>query len=239
MTRERLTAKVAATLGAPEKKKEKKEHAGEARRNLDGFEYDTSKAIILKKALHNLNVSLGTLLSAMKDLSLLRGSEITPDGMIGGRGFIMPFKEIKTDIATSIDDLSNITDSIADELTNPKWGLSTEDKKKVKLEKEEIQDEIEEVEEEVPEMTQDSIAPEQPEPLDQPEPVSEGMSPNMVTPPDDMMDNPAMDVGPGDVRDSAEVAQMKKYRDLIEGNAKDKVACMLSKNIMANLVKGV
>ena len=31
---------------------------------------------------------------------------------------------------------------------------------------------------------------------------------------------------------------MKRYKDLLEGNVGDKVASVLSKNIMANLVKG-
>jgi hypothetical protein len=40
----------------------------------------------------------------MKDLSILRGSDITPDGMLGGRGFIMPFRDVKSKINTAITD---------------------------------------------------------------------------------------------------------------------------------------
>lgn len=229
MTRERLTMRLAATADASEKKNEKKrESSGEMRRNLEGFNYDTSKATTLKKALHNLNVSLGTLLSAMKDLSLLRGSEITPDGMIGGRGFIMPFKDIKSKIASSIDDLSNITDSIADELTNPKWGLSSDEKKKVKDEKEEIQEEIEEVEEEIPELSVGNPD----------EPPKQDPLMNIVAPPEEHPIGEEEGIGPMDVIDSSEIATLKRYRDLIEGNVTDKIASILGKDIMANLLKG-
>jgi hypothetical protein len=214
MPRERLTSKVAAAATVAAEKK-KKENSGEMRRNLDGFEYDTGKATVLKRSLHNINVSLGTLLSAMKDLSLLRGSEITPDGMLGGRGFIMPFKEIKQKINAAIADLSDITDSIADELTNPKWGLSPEEKKKVKKDKENIDDKIEEVEETVPEKSPEEQPEKEEKPPEQP----------------DIID-------PDDVVDSSEVESMKRYQDFIDGNVKDKVASVLSRNIMANLTKG-
>ena len=211
----------AAAVAEKKKAPSKKEDRGDSRRNLDGFEYDTTKANVLKKALHNVNVSLGTLLSAMKDLSLLRGSEITPDGMLGGRGFIMPFKEMKSKINSAIGDLSDITDTIADELTNPKWGLSPEEKKKVKKEKEEIQDEIQEIEETVPGTPTDKPVPE------------EGAPEEEGTPEKPDLEN----ISPEDVVNSAEIESLKRYSDYIQGNVKDKVASVLSKNIMANLSK--
>lgn len=215
MSRERLTTKIAAI--AEKKKKENRENGGDTRRNLDGFEYDTSKATVLKKSLHNINVSLGTLLAAMKDLALLRGSEITPDGMLGGRGFIMPFKEIKAKINSAVNDLSDITDTLADELTNPNWGLSPEEKKKVKKEKQEIEEKVEEIEETVPGKT----------------PVTETGAPV------DQQEKPDLgEIKPEDVIDSAEIESLKRYSDFISGNVKDKVAAVLSKNIMANLTKG-
>jgi hypothetical protein len=230
MSRERLTTKLAALSDDPKKKKQTRErdreHKGELSRNLDGFEYDTSKATVLKKALHNVNVSLGTLLSAMKDLSLLRGSEITPDGMLGGRGFIMPFKEMKSKINSAVNDLSDITDTIADELTNPKWGLSPAEKKKVKDEKDEIKDEIEEIEETVPDAAGTPPTGENPEETEEEPPV-------------DMPPENPEEINPMDVMNSPDVDAVKRYSSYIEGNVKDKVASVLSKNIMANLTKGV
>ena len=217
MSRERLTTKFAASTAAAEKKK--KDNSGDVRRNLDGFEYDPSKATVLKKALHNVNVSLGTLLAAMKDLALLRGSEITPDGMLGGRGFIMPFKDIKGKINSAINDLSDITDTIADELTNPKWGLTPDEKKKVKKEKEQIEERVEEIEETVPDKPEENPSEEKP---------SEEISPEEQKP---------VEISPEDVINSAEIDSLKRYKDFIEGNVKDKVASLLSKNIMANLSK--
>jgi hypothetical protein len=213
MKRDRLTLRVAAAESAAEKKKNSR---GDVARNIEGFEYDPSKAVTLKKALHNINVSLGTLISAMKDLSILRGSEITPDGMLGGRGFIMPFKELKVKLSNAITDLSDVTDTLADELTNPNWGLSDSEKRKVKKENEIIDDKVEEVEEVVP---------------------GEAPSENNDLPPE--VDKPDLnEISPEDVVDSFEVESLKRYGDLIQGNGKDKVASLLSKHIMANLSKG-
>jgi len=141
-TRERITAKVAA---AEDKKKKPAKDEG-SNRNLDGFDYNKSKAKILKNSLHNLNVALGTLIAAQKDLAILRGSDITPDGKIGGRGFIMEFREIKTIISDSVNSLSNVTDSIADELTNPNWGLKEKEVELVEKEQEIVEEKKEEAE---------------------------------------------------------------------------------------------
>lgn len=212
MQRQRLTSKIAAAEGASERRRDK----GEMVRDISGFEYDKSKALLLKKALHNINVSLGTLISAMKELSILRGSEVTPDGKLGGRGFVMPFKELKAKLGTAITDLSDITDTLADELTNPNWDLSDSEKKKVKKENEIIDEKVEEVEEVVP---------------------GDTPTENEDLPPE--VDRPDLDeVNPKDVVDSFEVEALRRYGDLIEGNSKDKVASVLSKHIMANLLKG-
>jgi hypothetical protein len=212
MKRDRLTMRIAAAEKAAEKKK------GEMSRNIGGFNYDSSKATVLKKALHNINVSLGTMISAMKDLAILRGSDITPDGMLGGRGFIMPFKDVKAKINAAITDLSDVTDTLADELTNPKWGLSDSEKKKVKQENEVVEEEVQEVEEVVP--------------------GAETTDTENKDLPPDVSKPPLEDINPEDVVNSFEVDAFKRYGDLVNGNVKDKVASVLSKRIMANIAKG-
>jgi hypothetical protein len=128
----------------------------------------------------------------------------------------MPFKELKSKLGTAITDLSDITDTLADELTNPNWDLSDSEKKKVKKENEIIDEKVEEVEEVVP---------------------GDTPTENEDLPPE--VDRPDLDeVNPKDVVDSFEVEALRRYGDLIEGNSKDKVASVLSKHIMANLLKG-
>lgn len=231
--RERITSRLGIVKTAAAKKKDEKSKETLVR-NLSGFEYDPSKAKYLKKSLHNMNVALGTLLAAMKDLSLLRGSEITPDGMLGGRGFVMPFKEIKSKLTESIGHLSDITDTIADELTNPKWGLNRREMSEVKAVKEKIDDTVEEAEDTVETLEAAKAKRTIPKSDESKENIRERIKQQRNN-----VDEDIREIGPEDVADSTAAIAMKRYRDLIEGNTTDKVASVLSKNIMANLVKGV
>lgn len=212
MSRERLTHKIAAT-----KDNSKKTIEG---RELDGFEYDKNKAKLLKKVLHSINVSLGTLISAMKDVSMIRGSEITPDGKLGGKGFIMSFKDIKRIIGEAVNGLSDVTDTIADELTNPMWGLSTTEKKIVKKEQEKVDTTVEEAES----VVEDEV-PSSPE-------VSE-----------EIVEDEGTDTGDKDAKEcddeSKEIIEDSdnKYRSLVL-SPNDKTASALSRKIIANLLTG-
>jgi hypothetical protein len=214
--RERITTKIAAAEDSSKKKKPPVREEG-LHRNLDGFDYNKSKAKILKNSLHNLNVALGTLIAAMKDLAILRGSDITPDGRIGGRGFIMEFREIKSIINKSIDDLSNVTDSLADELTNPQWGLKDKEIDVVEKEQEVVEEKKEEVE-------------------DVANPTGEQPS---STPPEASVIEKTVgehggeqDITPEDVKNAS---YLNRYRELLGNNVKDKVASVLSKRIVATI----
>ena len=235
LKRERLTERLAAAK--TERKTPSSTSGGGSRRNLDGFVYDISKAKILKRSLHNINVSLGTLISTLKEVTMLRGSEITPDGMLGGRGFIMSFKDMKGHITDAVRNLSDVTDTISDELTNPKWGLSNEEVKKVKKEKEDVEDKVEIMEETVdqlpPEDAEDTETKTKPEPKPDPE-LDRNRDEDKPK-----EDAPVLDgISPDDVRDSSEIESLKRYKEMLEGHGSDKTANALSKNILANLLKG-
>jgi hypothetical protein len=215
---------------AAEGKKTNSSSKADLSRNLSGFDYDPSKAKHLRRSLHNMNVALGNLLSAIKELSILRGSEITPDGMLGGRGFVMPFRELKSRLNESIGHISDITDTVADELTNPKWKLSKREVGEVKKEKQQIEEKVDEAEDSV-----DSLeAAKSKKKKDSPEEdiLERVKQQNEETPPE------VQEISPSDVGDSVEAVAMRRYKDLLDGNSSDKVASVLSRNVMANLVKG-
>jgi len=239
MARTRITSRLGIVKTAAAKKDGPKSKEIPIR-NLSGFDYDPSKAKHLKRSLHNMNVALGTLLAAMKDLSLLRGSDITPDGMLGGRGFVMPFKELKIKLTESIGHLSDITDTIADELTNPKWKLSHREVGEVRKEKKEIDETVDDAEE-----TAESLEAAKAKALAQSkkdlpggdrktnEEIKERLDQQRQEAPPEVRE-----IGPNDVVDSAEATAMKRYKDLLDGNVSDRVASVLGKNVMANLVRG-
>ena len=213
--RERITSKIAA---AEDAKKKKSTRDGGLHRELDGFDYNKSKAKILKNSLHNLNVALGTLIAAMKDLAILRGSDVTPDGKIGGRGFIMEFRDIKSIINKSIDDLSNVTDSLADELTNPQWGLKEKELEVVEKEQEIVEDKKEEAED----VGVGDPAPELSSPIDGGQVLEKTVGD----------ENKIEDITPEDVRSAS---FLDRYRSLLGDSATDKVAHVLSKRVVASI----
>ena len=139
--------------------------AGLRREITDDFKYDKKKIKHLQRILHNVNVALGTLGSAIGEFSKVKGPSISPDGLMGGLGFIMPIKGMKEVLTTSIHSLSEVADSLADELTNPHWQAS-EDKETKELikEKEKVEEETQEVLD-VPEdkVDQEDVAMEDPE----------------------------------------------------------------------------
>lgn len=117
----------------------------------DGFKYNKKKLKHLKKILHNVTVAQGTLVSALTEFAKVKGRDISPDGMLGGLGYIMPLRTMKESLIQSVQQTGDIADCIADELTNPKW--NAEDDKEIKKlikKKEEVEEEAEEtVEEEI------------------------------------------------------------------------------------------
>jgi len=123
-----------------------KQAAGLRREITDDFKYDKKKLKHLHRILHNVNVALGTLGSALGEFSKVKGPQISPDGMLGGLGYVMPIKGIKEVINTSVHSLSEVADSLADELSNPHWNaIDDKETKEVLQEKEKVEEETQEV----------------------------------------------------------------------------------------------
>lgn len=113
----------------------------------EDFKYDKKKLKHLTFVLHCVNVSLGALVSALSRFSKLQGPTISPDGLLGGLGYVMPIKEMKLALHDVVEKLSDIQDSIADEMNNPRWDASeNKEVKKVLKEKEEVEEKMEEQE---------------------------------------------------------------------------------------------
>ena len=123
MSRTRITDKTAADFlaktAASDSKKTK-----ELKRDLSSsvtYKTDNVKHVAdMLSALHSANASLMSASTALTDIS---AHEISPDGKLGGLGYVMSVRQIREDIAAATNLVSNLTDTLADELTNPKWGL--------------------------------------------------------------------------------------------------------------------
>jgi len=122
----------------------------------EDFKYDKKKLKHLQRILHNVNISVGTLVSALNEFSRVKGPAISPDGLLGGLGYIMSVKNIKEILNSSVHNLSDVADSLADELTNPHWHANDKKTKEIIKEKKEVEEKTQEVLDE-PENVEDAI----------------------------------------------------------------------------------
>lgn len=83
--------------------------------------YDPKALKPMAKMLWALGVSQGHALAAYSQFSKLKSSTISPDGMIGGRGYVMGVKDIREKLFAACEALSAISDTIHDEINGPHW----------------------------------------------------------------------------------------------------------------------
>lgn len=123
-----------------------KNAASALRREItEDFQYNKKKLKYLKQILHNVTIAQGTLVSALNVFSRVKGRDISPDGMLGGLGYIMPLRTIKESLIQSIQQIGDVADCLADELTNPKWNAEKDKEvKKLIKKKEDVEEQAEE-----------------------------------------------------------------------------------------------
>lgn len=99
-----------------------KKDTGPVRRALPKH-YDFNEKALepLAKTTWHLSIGMGHLLSAQALFNRIKASSISPDGMIGGRGYIQNLSEMRKRLGEAIEIVSSSVDTIHDELTAPHW----------------------------------------------------------------------------------------------------------------------
>lgn len=142
---------------------QKKAAAESGREAVEGYNYKVEDLSKLKEVLELTIGGLEKLHKAYSIFAPISSPAISPDGKLGGAGYIQRISDIKATYIECINKLSDISDTLADELNNPLWThlLSTSDQEDIEevLEEKErmeskvdhddilIETEIEEVEE--------------------------------------------------------------------------------------------
>lgn len=85
------------------------------------FPYDPKALKPLSKALFAASVALGHTLAAHKHFSQVKSPSVSPDGRIGGRGYIMGMNDIRRKLWEASEALSAVSDAIHDEINAPHW----------------------------------------------------------------------------------------------------------------------
>lgn len=115
----------------------------------DDFEYDESHLKTLSRIVWGLSCSLGHLVSSHSKFTKLRSIQISPDGQLGGRGYVQDIQAMRTDLSESIETISDIIDTLHDEVEAPHWQDEKEELD------ESTQEEVEEMVEESEEIISD------------------------------------------------------------------------------------
>ena len=98
------------------------DQGGPGKRNIPkDHPYDPRALKPLSRMLWAMSVALGHGLTAYRQFARLKSSTISPDGMLGGRGYVMKVKEIRDKLHDACENLSAISDSIHDEINAPHW----------------------------------------------------------------------------------------------------------------------
>lgn len=95
--------------------------AGPTRNIPKDHPFDPRALKPMAKALWASSVSLGHALAAYQHLNRLKSATISPDGMIGGRGYVMNIKDARQRLFNACEALSSIADTLFDEIQGPHW----------------------------------------------------------------------------------------------------------------------
>lgn len=93
-----------------------------AKRNIPkDHEFEAKALKPLAQALWASTVALGHTLTAHRHLSRIKSATISPDGHLGGRGYVMKLADMRQKLYEASEALSAISDTIHDELNAPHW----------------------------------------------------------------------------------------------------------------------
>ena len=109
-------------------KKQEDEELTPQNRNLDGFTPKKENLMSLLKIEAKLDVCLKYLSQAMHDFYALKSIDISPDGKLGGRGFITEIPDVRARLYASVENISGIIDTIYDETRGEHWNFENHDK---------------------------------------------------------------------------------------------------------------
>lgn len=92
------------------------------KRNIPAtFEYNPKALKPLARMLLSMSISLGHALTAYREFTKLKSSNISPDGKVGGRGYVLGVKDVRAKLQEACELISAVSDTVYDEINAPHW----------------------------------------------------------------------------------------------------------------------
>jgi hypothetical protein len=97
--------------------------AGPVRRDIrvEGFDWTSDNLKNLAKILWAAQRSHSYAIAAYRLFSKMPSSGFSPDGLLGGRGYIQSVKDMRQSLATAVETMSSFTDTVHDEINAEHW----------------------------------------------------------------------------------------------------------------------
>ena len=86
-----------------------------------GHKFDPNALKPLARTLFTASVALGHSVTAYREFTRIKSASISPDGMLGGKGYVLKVKEVRAKLQSACELLSAVTDTLHDELHAPHW----------------------------------------------------------------------------------------------------------------------
>lgn len=132
------------------------------REGLENYKIKDSGVRAIAKSYKYLADAFLNMTKSLNTFTSCKSSEISPDGKLGGKGYIMPIRDIRGQMAECLNNMSELLDTFHDEVNSPYWKKTTvEDNPIVKeiLDKaDEILEEAEAVDDEQKEATSSALS---------------------------------------------------------------------------------
>ena len=94
---------------------------------IPDYKFNPANLKPLAKTLRASLSALGHAESAYSTFTKIKSSTISPDGSLGGRGYIMKIADMRRQLMNAVEVLSSITDTLYDEMKAPHWNPAIEE----------------------------------------------------------------------------------------------------------------
>lgn len=96
-----------------------------AREGLEGFAFKDKGIRSIATTYKQLAEAFMLISKASNTFSSCKSSEISPDGKLGGKGYIIPIKDIRVIMTNVLNAVSELIDTFHDEVNSPYWKKTT------------------------------------------------------------------------------------------------------------------
>ena len=102
------------------------DHAPSKREMDENFSFQPNQLKPLASALRSTLAALGHITSAHTTFVKVKSAKISPDGNLGGRGYIQKIADMRRGYMNVIEALSSLSDTLYDEINAPHWDPKTD-----------------------------------------------------------------------------------------------------------------